>query len=232
MFIIYKITNIINDKIYIGRHKTSNINDSYMGSGTAIKQAIRKYGKENFIKEVLYIFDRELDAIQAEIEIVGEQFIQRFDTYNQCVGGKGGFDYINRNRDLYPNPMFNEKVRIKQKETYKRNLTEERILKKRVIGQENIQKAIEFNKGKKRPNHSVIISQWNKQRWKNDYEVRRNSLASFFEVISPEGIMYKTNRLQEFCNNHNLGYISLWNTSRTNKPVKKGKSKGWICTKI
>ena len=44
--IIYKITNKINDRIYIGAHSTDDINDSYMGSGKAIKAAQRKYGIE------------------------------------------------------------------------------------------------------------------------------------------------------------------------------------------
>ena len=49
--IIYKTTNLINGKIYIG--KDSNNNPDYYGSGTALKKAISKYGKENFKKETL-----------------------------------------------------------------------------------------------------------------------------------------------------------------------------------
>jgi hypothetical protein len=42
-FTIYKVTNLINGKYYIGKHITSNAYDKYMGSGRAIQNAIKKY---------------------------------------------------------------------------------------------------------------------------------------------------------------------------------------------
>jgi len=90
-YTIYKITNKINGKYYIGKHQTTNIDDDYMGSGKNIKRAIAKYGIDNFTKEILRIYDNEVDMNAAEKELV----IISEETYNLCEGGKGGFGYIN-----------------------------------------------------------------------------------------------------------------------------------------
>lgn len=89
-YTIYKITNKLNGKIYIGKHQTENPNDPYYGSGKAIKDAIRKHGKENFIKEILFDFDTEDEMNLKERELITEEFVAREDTYNLGVGGEGG----------------------------------------------------------------------------------------------------------------------------------------------
>lgn len=52
-YILYKTTNLINGKTYIGIHKTNNLEDGYLGSGFSLIKAVKKYGKNNFKREVL-----------------------------------------------------------------------------------------------------------------------------------------------------------------------------------
>lgn len=99
-YYLYKITNKVNGKIYVGVHKTTNMNDGYMGSGKIISQAISKYGLDNFEKEVLETFDTAEAMYAREKEVVTSDFLLREDVYNVRRGGNGGFDWINTNIDL------------------------------------------------------------------------------------------------------------------------------------
>jgi hypothetical protein len=74
--IVYITTNLINNKQYIGSHSTNDLLDGYYGSGTYLKKAIKKYGKENFKKEILWEGDISLMKSK-EIE-----YIQKYDAYN------------------------------------------------------------------------------------------------------------------------------------------------------
>lgn len=108
-YIVYCTTNIVNNKIYIGVHKTKdpNIFDYYIGNGiyinnkstyehakTKFQYAVKKYGIKNFKRSIIAIYDNEEDAYDLELSIVNEEFIKRPDVYNMTIGGTNGAYYL------------------------------------------------------------------------------------------------------------------------------------------
>lgn len=89
MYTVYKITNQLNQKFYIGVHKTNDPYDSYMGSGIAIKNAIKKHGVESFTKEILLITESKDEAYAKERELTVDY--DKSSNYNMKLGGVGGF---------------------------------------------------------------------------------------------------------------------------------------------
>lgn len=86
-YLLYEITNLVNGKNYIGQHTTKNVDDGYMGSGMAIKAAIKKYGKENFKKEILLYAKNEVALNFFERALVTPEFIELDTNYNLREGG-------------------------------------------------------------------------------------------------------------------------------------------------
>jgi group I intron endonuclease len=90
---VYIITNLINNKQYVGDHSTDNLDDNYLGSGSVIKSSIKKYSKENFKKEILEFFDTKQKAFDAQ-----EKYIKIHETlvtqngYN--ISYTGGYNPI------------------------------------------------------------------------------------------------------------------------------------------
>ena len=93
MYYVYVITNLINNKKYIGMsiNKKPWHREHYYGSGKLIKQAIVKYGKENFKKEIIKEFENEIDTRDYERYLIQEtNAVDDSMYYNLCSGGYGG----------------------------------------------------------------------------------------------------------------------------------------------
>ena len=135
MYYIYRITNKINGKTYIGQHKYKKLNDSYMGSGIHLKSAQKKYGMENFTKEILYSriqYKETADDIE-RFAIAKERAIGKAE-YNIADGGYGsaGFHHT---------------------EEYKRYMSKK--MKGRYVSEETRMKLSKANKGKHPSEESI-----------------------------------------------------------------------------
>ena len=87
---IYKTTNLINGKYYIGMHSTDNLQDGYIGSGKRLWYSINKYGKENFKCEILEILPNRKILKEREKKLVNEERLKDEMCMNLQIGGGGG----------------------------------------------------------------------------------------------------------------------------------------------
>lgn len=86
--VIYKVINLQNGLTYIGQHRTNDPYDNYIGSGVAMRKAIKKYGKKSFKKEIICFCKDSDEANEKEIF-----YIEKYDSinhgYNIAKGGRG-----------------------------------------------------------------------------------------------------------------------------------------------
>lgn len=232
-YFIYKTTNIKNGKYYYGAHSTKNVNDSYLGSGVALKRAIKKYGKENFHREIIEFCDTEEEMYLKEEQVVFEHY-KKEECYNMNVGGKGGWNYVNSNglckgdnNPMRKYPELRQKIREIQKKLRSGNEKYARIAR------ENLKKAVQANTGRKRPEQVPAMRERAIKYWIENREYIRDCLSSTFKITSPNGEEFITNRLEDWCKERQLPYTTLWvSSSKNGKIITKGKVKGWKCELI
>ena len=157
MYYIYCITNKINNKTYIGQHKTSNVIDSYMGSGVVINKAFQKYGIENFSKSILAVAHTK-----ENIDILEKVFIALY-----RAEGKAEYNIADGGSGCYCSGEFEkqrkQKISKASAEHWK-NYTDEEI-------QRIKQKISIKNKGKKHPHSNETkqkISKASAEHWKKE----------------------------------------------------------------
>ena len=103
--IIYKTTNLVNGKIYIGKHSKSD--DIYLGSGKLLIMAIEKYGRENFIREIIDQSEDINELNEKEIYWIDKYNSRdRSIGYNIANGGQGGDVRLYMSDEQYLNYLF------------------------------------------------------------------------------------------------------------------------------
>lgn len=230
---IYKTTNSLNGKYYYGAHSTKNIDDGYLGSGVSLKKAIQKYGKENFYREIIEFCNEENEMYLKEEKIVAEHY-KKEECYNMNVGGKGGWNYVNSNGiNSGDNNIMRKSEEVRMIVSQKGKQIRKSNLKYKQIALKNLEKAVEVNTGKKRPEHSEFMKDWATNHWKENRDYMRDCLSSTFKITSPTGEEVITNRFEDWCKENNLPHSTLWvSSSKNGKVVTKGKAKGWKCELI
>ena len=159
--VIYKITNLKNGNIYIGQDSKNR--DDYLGSGIAINKAIKKYGKENFIKNILINCNSKDEMNKMEIFFISYFKSLNYKLYNMTLGGDGLLGYSHTiesknkigkaSKEIYRNELWKKRISISHmgdnnpaKQEYVRNKIRNTIKNKRWINNGIINKYINVDK--------------------------------------------------------------------------------------
>lgn len=140
---IYLTTNLINNKQYIGKHKSSVFDPNYKGSGKALMLAFKKYGKENFSVSLLEECENLFQLNEREkywIEFCDAQYSDRF--YNIHFGGDGG------DIELYLLPEEIERIRKDHSEYIKNRVKTDETFAKSFTGAKKNHKVTQNTKDK------------------------------------------------------------------------------------
>lgn len=219
MGIVYIITNNINGKKYIGVDTKNKKN--YFGSGVVIKLALKKYGKENFIKEILetnddnsYLFEKE------KYWITYYNATESLDFYNISDGGKGG-NMLNNEESIKKHRIGSAKGTLKttnfrKGKTYKEIYGETAEIekeKRRIAGlnkkysKERIEKISNALKGR---------IPWNKGLTKDDLRVKKNTENQNRKPFIKQYILNIENNKIIFNGRKKLeNYIKIYNINKT-----------------
>ena len=231
--IIYKTTNKINGKFYVGKDTYNNT--KYLGSGKILKRAIKKYGKENFEKEILEECTNEQELKDREIFWIDKLNATNKDIgYNIAIGGVGGRlgDEVNEKRKR---SLTGRKFSVE----HKNNLSKSLSGRKLSDGQH--ERIVESRRNNGRPRASEEWSRKTSERmmgneyWKNitDFsrpKAEKNPASFVYEIKTPE------NKIIKMVSRTNLDVFAReisklqrrGNKFRSKELVDFGESKGYV----
>ena len=121
---IYKTTNLLSGRYYVGMHSTNNLEDGYMGSGKRLKASIKKHGIENHKFEILEFFKSRKELALREAQLVTMKEVADKECMNLKVGGIGGFPpsakkiFLEKMKDFDFKKAFGHKCSERNKKLY------------------------------------------------------------------------------------------------------------------
>lgn len=194
--IVYKTTNKINGKWYVGVHSTDDLNDGYLGSGKLLMKAVRKYGSNNFAREILHMCESREQALQKEADIVNESVVSDPQTYNLRLGGDGCTGLVGEK-----NPNYGKGYRQSGANNGRHKLNYNGDIK--LVGK-RISKALKDSKLNKKGNNTAS----------KKYYVRKPD-STYVDIA--KGFLH------EYCDLNEMPYNVLYSTLHTKKPISKSK---------
>ena len=171
-YYIYRIINNINHKTYVGQHKYYKsllIEDNYMGSGVILKKAQKKYGIENFTKEIITIAMSKSEAnVLEKFYIAKERKENTYGCYNIADGGEGVSFWKGKHFSEEHKKRISDKMKNPSEET-KKKMAEAK--KGKHFSEEHKKRISESAKGRKvseetRKRLSEAKRQWKVRHWK------------------------------------------------------------------
>jgi group I intron endonuclease len=223
IYTVYQTTNLVNNKFYIGVHKTDDPHDDYLGSGRLITRAIKKYGQENFVKKILFIFDNREDAYDKEKELVNIILLENSLCYNMKEGGIGGKHSKESRENI-------SKAQIGKKRNSEACANISKALKGRKISNKHKEKLSKAAKDRK---YTREFSEAMSKALKGNVLVSMSHLKYHYKLIDPSGnIQLVETGLVKWLNENNmpLNSIAVLNKA-SGKIISRGIFKGWISIK-
>ena len=151
---IYITTNLVNGKRYLGQKMFDEKWKKYLGSGVAFKSAVKKYGKENFHRDIIYICysKEELNQIEYELSVFFD-VVESDDWYNLVLGG--GSTNCLRHSEATKKKLHDCNIGKTLPEDVKRKIgrTLSKIMSGRTFSEKHIS---ESRIGVKNPGHRVV----------------------------------------------------------------------------
>jgi hypothetical protein len=163
---IYKTTNLVNEKYYIGMHSTDNLEDGYVGSGKRLWYSINKYGKENFKCEILEFLPDRNSLKEREKELVNEDILKDKMCMNLKTGGDGGF--VNEEHRKKFHAAGGRAVRLMFHHIHRKKMENDLEYRKRVLEKTNPNLDWTGKKHKEETKQKIGLANSNKQKGENN----------------------------------------------------------------